>query len=76
MDGNPKTFCRYTATIRFTSGEVRTVTEEPVRFSNVFEIAAEAVDQECFKQALATTGDDWPEEITLRVHSFETECTE
>ena len=76
-DGRPRTFCRYTATITYRSGKLQTLTElEPVRFADVFATAGEYIDEQCFNRALRTTGDDWPVNIELRVHTFETEATE
>lgn len=75
--GQPRTFCRFTAQIYFRSGLVWTLTEDaPLRFSDVFTTAGEAIDVQCDHRARQTTGDDWPLSIDLRVHSFETECTE
>lgn len=75
--GRPRTFCRYTAMIRFRSGEEQTLTEpEPVRFTAVFDVAGHVIEGACFQRAKQTTGDDHPVSIDLRVHSFETECTE
>ena len=75
--GRPRTFCRFTAVIHYQSGLEETLTESAaVRFPKVFETAGEIIDFWCFRRARATTGDDHPVSIDLRIHSFETECTE